>query len=105
MISGFSKSRHAVVRIFVEQGGDDLAGEVAVFGEVVALLHLLGALLAGERLLLVGDVADQVEGIEGRADLLIQGGEDDAAAAPSSSTMARFLSACFQDVRKASSEA
>ena len=78
MISGFSRSSTAVIGIFVEQGGDDFAGEVAVFGEVIAFLHLLGAFLAGERLLLVGDVANQIERIEGGADFLIQRGKDDA---------------------------
>ena len=41
-------------------------------------LYLLRALLARKWLLLKCDMADEVEGIEGRADLLVQCGEDNA---------------------------
>ena len=68
---GVLEIQPAIVRVFVKEGCDDLAGEVAVFRKVIALFYLLRAFLAGERLLLVGDVADQVERIEGRACLLI----------------------------------
>ena len=53
-------------------------GLLAVFGEVVAFLDLVGPLLAGERRLVVGDVADQVEVAVVLADFLGQVGQDDA---------------------------
>ncbi len=67
----------AGVSVFVEEGGDDFAGEIAIFAEVISLLHLLGTFLAGERLLVVSDVADEIERIEDGADFLIQRGEDE----------------------------
>ena len=50
----------------------------AVFGEHVALLDVLGPLAAGERLLVEGDVADQIEGIEVLAEFLGDGIERQA---------------------------
>jgi hypothetical protein len=55
----------------------------AVFGEHVALLDVVGAFAAGERRLVEGDVADQVEGVEVLADLLGNGS--------SSSLLGQFL--------------
>ena len=45
---------------------------LAVLAEDVALLHVVGALLAGERRLVEGDVADEVEGVVVAADLFGQ---------------------------------
>ena len=42
----------------------------AVLGEHVALADVVGPLAAGERRLVEGDVADQVEGVEVLADFL-----------------------------------
>ena len=53
----------AAVGVLVEQGLEHGAGLVAVLGEDVALLHLVGALAARERRLVEGDVADEVEGV------------------------------------------
>ena len=70
----------AVVGIFIQQAVEDGAGEVAILRKVIALAHVLGAFPAGQRLLLKGNVANQVEGIEGGADFIPQGGEDDTVA-------------------------
>lgn len=75
---GVLQIEQAVIRILVQQGGDHLSGKVAILREVVPFLHLLSALLPRQWLLLKGDVANEVEGIEGRANFLIQGGEDNA---------------------------
>jgi hypothetical protein len=53
----------AAVGVFLEQGFEDGAGLLAVFAEEVALGHPGGALAAGEGRLVVGDVADEVEGV------------------------------------------
>jgi len=50
---------NACVGVLVEQQLQHLAGGAAVFGEVVALLDLLGPLPAGEWLLAEGDVANE----------------------------------------------
>jgi hypothetical protein len=54
----------ALVGVLVEQGGDDLAGLVAVLGGYVALADVLDPLPAGEGRLVEGHVADQVERVE-----------------------------------------
>ncbi len=54
----------AFVGVLVEQRLEDARAFVAVLGEVVALAHVVGALTAGERRLIEGDVADEVEGVE-----------------------------------------
>jgi len=59
----------AVVGILGQKGVKDSPGLIAVTGEDVALLDLFGSLLAGEGRLVVGDVADQVEGVVIGADL------------------------------------
>ena len=51
---------------------------VAVLRKVVALAHVFSALAAGERFLIVSNMTDQVERVEGRADLILQSGKDDA---------------------------
>ncbi len=53
-------------------------GPVAVFGEVVALLDLVGAFFAGQRRLVAGDVADQVEVAVVPADFLREVFQHDA---------------------------
>ena len=55
---------------FCEQGIEDGAGLVAIVAEDVALLHLVGPFLAGQRRLVEGDVADEIEGVVVAADLL-----------------------------------
>ena len=55
---------------FCEQRVEHGAGLRAVLGEHVALADVLGPLAAGERRLVEGDVADQVERVEVLADLL-----------------------------------
>ena len=52
----------AFVLVFLQQGFEHGAGLRAVLGEDIALADVLGALAAGERRLVEGDVADQVEG-------------------------------------------
>ena len=56
----------------------DRAGLLAVPGEVVALLDLVGPLFAGERRLVIGDMADQVEVAVVLADLFGEILQDDA---------------------------
>ena len=76
----FSKVKQTIVGIFIQQAIEDGAGQIAILREVVALAHVFGALPAGQRFLLECDVADEIEGIEGGADFILQGGEDDAVA-------------------------
>src|SRR5690606_984950 len=68
----------AAVGVFLEEGFEHGAGLVAVVGEDVAFFHAVGALAAGERRLVVGDVADEVEGVEVGADLRGEFVEEDA---------------------------
>ena len=60
----------AFVLVFLQQGFEHGAGLRAVLGEDVALADVVGPLAAGERRLVEGDVADEVEGIEVLADFL-----------------------------------
>ena len=69
----------ALVGVLVEQGVEHRARLVAVLGEVVALADVVGALLARERRLVEGDVADQVERVEVAADASSQRLEQHAA--------------------------
>ncbi len=55
---------YAFVGIFGQQRVEHGAGLGAVLREHVTLFDVLGALAAGERLLVEGDMADEVEGIE-----------------------------------------
>ena len=55
---------HTVVLIFVQQGFEHDTGLRAVLGEHIALAHVSHAVAAGERWLIKGDVADEVEGIQ-----------------------------------------
>ena len=57
---------------FCEQRFEHGAGLRAVLGEHVALADVLGPLAPGERRLVEGDMADEVEGVEVLADLLGQ---------------------------------
>ena len=66
------------VGVLLQQRIEHGAGFVAVLAEDVALLHLLGALLARERRLVEGDVADEVEGVVVAPDLLGEFVEEDA---------------------------
>src|SRR5690606_31666875 len=54
----------ARVGVLVQQGLQHLASGTRVFGKVVALFHLLGALSTSQRRLVEGDMADEVEGVE-----------------------------------------
>ena len=69
---------HALVLVLLQERVEHGPGLLAVLREHVALAHVLGALAAGERRLVEGDVADQVEGVEVLADLLGQRVEDQA---------------------------
>ena len=60
------------LRHLVEQRLQHGAGFVAVLGEVVPLLNLVRPLATGQRRLVKGYVADQVERIEGLALFLFQ---------------------------------
>ncbi len=62
----------AFVLIFGQQGFKHGAGLRAVSGEDIALAHVVGTIAAGERRLVEGDVADQVEGVEVFADFFQQ---------------------------------
>ncbi len=62
----------AFVLVFLEQGFEHGAGLLAVLGEDVALADILGPLAPGERRLVEGHVADQVEGVEVLAHFLGQ---------------------------------
>jgi hypothetical protein len=68
----------AFVRELVEQGFEHGPGSIAVLGEVVPLAHVVGALLARERGLVEGHVADEIEGGEVLADLAGELLEEDA---------------------------
>ena len=62
---GSSRLSHALVlAYFCQQRIEHGAGLRAVFREHVALADVLGALAAGQRRLVEGDVADEVEGVE-----------------------------------------
>ena len=60
----------ALVLVLLQQRFEHGAGLRAVLGEDVALADVVGALAAGERRLVEGDVADEVEGVEVLADFL-----------------------------------
>ena len=55
---------YALVLIFVQQGFEHGAGLRAVLGEHIALAHVGHAVAAGERWLVEGNVADEVEGVQ-----------------------------------------
>src|SRR5690554_3058950 len=57
----------AGIGVLVEQGVEYGASLLAVAGEDIALANLLGALLARQRGAVEGDMADEVEGVEGLA--------------------------------------
>src|SRR5690348_819102 len=61
----------AGVGVFVQQAFQHLPGCALIFGKVVALAHLVGALATRQRRLVEGDVADQVERIELLAEFLL----------------------------------
>ena len=63
---------HAFVLILLQQGFQHGAGLRAVLGEDIALADVVGPLAAGERRLVEGHMADEVEGIEVLADFLEQ---------------------------------
>ena len=75
---GVVEIEHALVGVFGQQRIEHGAGLRPVFREHVALLDVLGPLAAGERLLVEGDVADEVEGIEVLAQFLGDGIERQA---------------------------
>ena len=62
----------AFVLVLLQQRFEHGAGLRPVLGEDVALADVLGPLAAGERRLVEGHVADEVEGVEVLADLLGQ---------------------------------
>ena len=68
--AGVVEVEDAFVLVLRQQGFEDGAGLRAILGEDVALADIVGALAAGERRPVEGDVADQVEGIEILADFL-----------------------------------
>jgi hypothetical protein len=55
---------YAVVGKFVEQGFEHGAGLLAVRAEHIALLDVVGALAPGQRLLVEGDMGDQIKDIQ-----------------------------------------
>ena len=61
---GSSRLSDAFVLVLLQQRFEHGAGLRAVLREDVALADVLGPLAAGERRLVEGDVADEVEGIE-----------------------------------------
>ena len=91
----------ALVLVFLQQGVEHGAGLRAVFGEHVALADIVGALAAGERRLVKGDVADEVEGVEVLADFVGEWLERQPSSS-SSSMIACLRSADFQRFRKSS---
>ena len=58
------------VGIFFQKGIQNGAGIVAIFGENIALLHVVGTFAAGKRRLVEGDMADEIEGVVVAAHLL-----------------------------------
>ena len=68
----------ALVGVLVEERIENGARLLAVLGEDVALLHVVGPLPARERGLVEGDVADEVERVVVGADLLAERLEEDA---------------------------
>jgi hypothetical protein len=68
----------ALILVFVEQRVEHGASLLAVPREHVALADVVGPLAAGERRLVEGDMADQIERVEVLADLLGQRVEDRA---------------------------
>ena len=61
----------AVGGVFLEQRLQDLSGLWAVLAKEVALLDILGSLTACQRLLSVGNMADEVEVVDLRHALLL----------------------------------
>jgi hypothetical protein len=61
---GVVEIEHALVSILFEQRVEHGAGLRPIFGEHVALLDVFGPFAARQRLLVEGDMADQIEGIE-----------------------------------------
>ena len=78
MVLGEFDEMDAFFGVFVEQGGEDAAGGVAVLGVDVALLDVAGAFAAWDGRLIEGDVADEIEGVEILADLVLELVEQDA---------------------------
>ncbi len=66
------KVSDAFVLVFLEQGFEHGAGLLAVLGEDIALADILRPLTPGERRLVEGHVADEVEGVEVLAHFLGQ---------------------------------
>lgn len=64
---------YAGIGIFIQQTFQYLACLFAVFGKVVAFLHIFSAFATGQRWLVKGDMADQVECIKILAHLVSQG--------------------------------
>ena len=62
----------AFILVFLEQGFEHGAGLLAVLGEDVALADILRPLAPGERRLVEGHVADEIEGVEVLAHFLGQ---------------------------------
>ena len=75
---GIFQIKGALIGIFFEEALEDLAGKAFVAAEDIALPNGIGAFLAGKRGLVVGDMANEVEGIEGGADFLLESGEEHA---------------------------
>ena len=71
--AGLFEVLDTLVGILVQQGIQHQPRLVLEAGEVIALAHLVGAFPAGERWLAIGDVADEVEGVEFFAYLFLQG--------------------------------
>ena len=100
-IRGSSRSMTPSSWYFCSSASSTARAWAPYFVNTSRLRTLLGALAPGERRLVEGDVADQVERVEVLADLLGQRVEDRPSFASSSMT-ACLRSAAFQRVRNSS---
>src|SRR4030067_2081717 len=62
--TGVVEAGNAFVLVFLEQGFEQRAALLAVFGEDIALANILRPLTPGERRLVEGNVANEVERVE-----------------------------------------
>lgn len=94
---------YAGIGVFFQEAFQHLACLFAVFGKVVTLLHILGALASSQWRLVKSDVADQVESVVTQPTSSASGSSNRPCSS-SSCRMAALRSALLQRNRNLSSE-